>query len=223
MSIQFFRKMRGVISLFMTVLLMAGLLAANAHAAGGNKITDYGDAYGHWAYEALAWAVDNGVMVGTSEDKISPDGYLTRAQMATMIDRLFGTYKSADISRYTDVSRDSWYYDYIAQAVNMGTFTGYSNHCMGPEDNITREQLASILYRYAQSKGYDTSVGENTNILSYTDALEISEYAIPAMQWACGAGIMEGNAGYLTPQGDATRAQVATMLMRFCENYATTK
>ena len=66
-------------------------------------------------------------------------------------------------------------------------------------------------------------MGEETNILSYSDALEISEYAIPAMQWACGAGIMEGNAGYLTPQGDATRAQVATMLMRFCEEYAYTE
>ena len=68
-----------------------------------NKITDYGDAYGHWAYEALAWAVDNGVLVGTSEDRLNPDGYLTRAQMAAMIDRLFGAYKSADISRFTDV------------------------------------------------------------------------------------------------------------------------
>ena len=97
-----------------------------------DAITDYGDAYGHWAYEALTWAVDNGVMVGTSGDKPDPDGYLTRAQMAAMIDRLFGTYRSADISRYTDVPHGSWHYDYIAQAVHMGTFAGYSSSRMEP-------------------------------------------------------------------------------------------
>ena len=139
MSIKF-PNMKRFFSLFLAAVMMAGLLAVNAHAASSNKITDYGDAYGHWAYEALTWAVDNGVMVGTSEDKINPDGYLTRAQMAAMIDRLFGTYKSADISRYTDVSRGGWYYDYIAQAVHMGTFAGYSNSRMGPDENITREQ-----------------------------------------------------------------------------------
>ena len=176
MSIQFFRKIRGVVSLFMTVLLMAGLLAANAHAASGNKITDYGDAYGHWAYEALAWAVDNGVMVGTSEDKISPDGYLTRAQMATMIDRLFGTYKSADISRYTDVSRDSWYYDYIAQAVNMGTFTGYSNHCIGPEDNITREQAIVVLARTVCLPAASSSA-----LARFPDGSDVGTWAIDAV------------------------------------------
>ena len=90
----------------------------------------------------------------------------------------------------------------------------------GPDDAITREQLVTILYRYAQGKGYDVSVGEDTNILSYTDTQEVSEYAISAMQWACGAGIIEGvTESTLVPQGNSTRAQVATMLMRFCEEY----
>nr|WP_308778620.1 S-layer homology domain-containing protein [uncultured Anaerotignum sp.] len=85
-------------------------------------------------------------------------------------------------------------------------------------DLITREQFAAILYRYAQFKGYDVSVGADTNILSYADALIISEYAYPAMQWACGAGIMGGmDDGTLMPQGKATRAEAATMLMNFCE------
>ncbi|MEY8575029.1 S-layer homology domain-containing protein [Oscillospiraceae bacterium 21-37] len=96
MSIKF-PNLKRFFSLFLAAVMMVTLLAVNAHAANDNKITDYGDAYGHWAYEALTWAVDNGVMVGTSEDKLNPDGYLTRAQMAAMIDRLFGTYKSADI------------------------------------------------------------------------------------------------------------------------------
>ena len=130
MSIKF-PNLKRFFSLFLAAVMMVSLLAVNAHAANANKITDYGDAYGHWAYEALAWAVDNGVMVGTSEDKLNPDGYLTRAQMAAMIDRLFGTYKSADISRFTDVPRGSWHHDYIAQAVHMGTFAGYSSSRMG--------------------------------------------------------------------------------------------
>ena len=96
MSIKF-PNLKRFFSLFLAAVMMVSLLAVNAHAANANKITDYGDAYGHWAYEALTWAVDNGVLVGTSEDKLNPDGYLTRAQMAAMIDRLFGTYKSADV------------------------------------------------------------------------------------------------------------------------------
>ena len=101
------------------------------------------------------------------------------------------------------------------------SLSGYGGGVFGPEDDITREQLASILYRYAQHKGYDVSAGEQTNILSYTDTPEISEYAIPAMQWACGAGVIQGmTESTLDPQGSATRAQVAAMLQRFCENIA---
>ena len=89
---------------------------------------------------------------------------------------------------------------------------------------MTREQLAAILYRYAVYKGYDVSIGEDTNILSYADFADLSEYAIPAMQWACGAGIVNGTSeSTLTPQGEATRAQVAAMLMRFCEQYVETQ
>ena len=85
----------------------------------------------------------------------------------------------------------------------------------GLDQNLTREQLATMLYRYAQYKGYDVSVGENTNILSYSDVSSVSEYAMEAMQWACGAGIIGGKDGMLDPAGNATRAEVATMLMRF--------
>ena len=86
-----------------------------------------------------------------------------------------------------------------------------------PMGDITREQFAAILWRYAKYKGYNVSVGENTNILSYNDAFEVSEYAIPAMQWACGAGLMRGDGVNLTPVANATRCQSAALLMRFCE------
>ena len=86
--------------------------------------------------------------------------------------------------------------------------------------DLTTEQMAAILYRYAQFKKYDVSIGEDTNILSYTDAFSISEYAIPAMQWACGAGLVQGNNGALMPQGAATRAQVAAIMMRYAQSAA---
>ena len=92
------------------------------------------------------------------------------------------------------------------------------------EDTITREQMMTLLWRYAKYQGYDVSVGEDTNILSYTDAFGVSTWAIPAVQWACGSGVIsglpDGNALKLDPQGTATRAQVATMMMNFCENIA---
>ena len=100
-------------------------------------------------------------------------------------------------------------------AAAFGVVEGYSETAFGPGDAITREQLAAILWRYAKYRGYDVSVGEDTNILSYQDAFDVSEYAYPALQWACGAGLMEGSNESLLPQGTATRAQAATVLYRF--------
>ena len=99
--------------------------------------------------------------------------------------------------------------------------TGYGNGLFGTNDPITREQFAAMLWRYAKTEGYDVSVGEDTNILSYKDFADLSEYAISAMQWACGAGVINGtgDGSTLTPQGQATRAQAAVMLQRFCEKY----
>ena len=95
---------------------------------------------------------------------------------------------------------------------------GYGESRFGPDDPVTREQLAVILWRYAGYKGCDISVGRDTNLLSYSDAFEVSEWAIPAMQWACASGVMEEmDAGTLSPEGCVTRAQLAAMLQRFCE------
>ena len=207
MSIKFPNTKR-FFSLFLAAVMMVSLLAVNAHAASSNKITDYGDAYGHWAYEALTWAVDNGVMVGTSEDKLNPDGHLTRAQMAAMIDRLFGTYKSADISRYTDVTRGSWYYDYIAQAVNMGTFAGYSNNRMGPEDNITREQAIVVLARTVCLP----SAG-NSALARFPDRNQVGAWAADAVSAMVERGYVSGyNDGRLNPKGQITRAEMAQIM-----------
>ena len=207
MSIKF-PNMKRFFSLFLAAVMMVTLLAVNAHAANANKITDYGDAYGHWAYEALTWAVDNGVLVGTSEDKLNPDGYLTRAQMAAMIDRLFGTYKSADISRYTDVSRGSWYYDYIAQAVHMGTFAGYSNSRMGPNDNITREQAIVVLARTVCLP----SAG-NSALARFPDRNQVGAWAADSVAAMVERGYVSGyHDGRLNPKGQITRAEMAQIM-----------
>lgn len=113
----------------------------------------------------------------------------------------------------------TWYTEAVRWAASEGVVTGTSATTFEPDAPVTREQFAAILYRYAQQSGVDVSVGENSNILSYADALDVSEYAVPAMQWACGDGVIEGDGANLNPQGQATRAEAATMLMRFCENY----
>lgn len=172
-----------------------------------------------WYHEAVDYVLVNGLMSGYGNGLFGPEDNLSRAQLCQIIYNLEGQPAATGGSAFTDVADGAWYADAVTWAAENGIVGGYGGGLFGPEDNITREQLASILYRYAQTKGYDTSVGENTNILSYTDALEISEYAIPAMQWACGAGILQGSGGALHPQGDATRAEVATMLMRFCGYY----
>jgi len=207
MSIKF-PNLKRFFSLFLAAVMMVSLLAVNAHAANDNKITDYGDAYGHWAYEALTWAVDNGVLVGTSEDKLNPDGYLTRAQMAAMIDRLFGTYKSADISRFTDVPRGSWHHDYIAQAVHMGTFAGYSSSRMGPNENITREQAMVVLARTICLPSAGNSV-----LTRFPDRNQVGAWAADAVSAMVERGYVSGyRDGRLNPKGQITRAEMAQIM-----------
>ena len=145
---------------------------------------------------------ENGLMSGVDADHFGPSWNTTRGMITTILWRMEGK-PDAGAVPFTDVDADMYYADAIAWAAEKGIVSGYGD-TFGPDDNITREQLASILWRYAKYKGYDVSVGENTNILSYEDAFDISEYAIPAMQWACGAGIIRGNDdGTLNPAGHA--------------------
>lgn len=111
------------------------------------KISDYSDAGGHPLRDALTWAVEHDVLARKSENRLAPDDYLTRAQLAAMIGRLFSTYKNADISQYTDTLPGSWCYDSIAQAVNMGTLAGCSASLMKPDDFVSCEQAIAILAR----------------------------------------------------------------------------
>ena len=123
---------------------------------------------------------------------------------------------------FEDVAGGAWYTEAVRWAKSEGVASGYGNGKFGPNDTLTREQMVAMLYRYAQYKGYDVSVGEDTNILSFGDAITVAEYAIPAMQWACGSGVVDGknvadaSGLILDPKGSTTRAQMATMVMRFC-------
>ena len=171
-----------------------------------------------WFYDAVSYAVENGLMSGMSEDIFVPNTPLTREMLAVILWNLEGNPTPNDVAPFLDVTSDKYYANAIAWANENGIIAGYGD-TFGVGDSITREQFAVMLHNYAQYQGYDVSVGEDTNILSYTDAFDISNYAYPAMQWACGAGIINGMGdGTLMPQGKATRAEAATMLMNFCEN-----
>lgn len=175
-----------------------------------------------WYTDAVAYVYRHDLMAGYGENLFGPDDHLSRAQLCQILYNKEGRPAVTGSSAFTDVADGAWYADAVTWAAENGIVGGYGGGLFGPEDNITREQLAAILYRYAQTKGYDTASG--ADLSAYGDASDVSSWAIPAMQWACGTGVIMGvTESTLLPQGSATRAQVATMLMRFCEYYADTK
>ena len=171
---------------------------------------------GKWYSDAVAYVFHYGMMEGVGNDLFDPNGTTSRAMIVTTLWRLEGEPVVNSASVFNDVENGQWYSDAIAWANMNSIVEGYDGK-FDPAGEITREQFATILWRYAKYKGYNVSVGENTNILSYNDAFEVSEYAIPAMQWACGAGLMQGDGVNLAPVANATRCQSAALLMRFCE------
>ena len=173
---------------------------------------------GDWFADAVRFVYENGMMNGVSETDFAPHATTSRSMIVTILYRLEGEPVVDDAMDFTDVAGDAYYAEAVRWAASEGIVGGYGGGLFGSDDAVTREQLAVILYRYAVYKGYDVSIGEDTNILSYADFADLSEYAIPAMQWACGAGVITGvTDATLVPQGEATRAQVAAMLMRFVE------
>ena len=172
----------------------------------------------HWFYDDVKYVFTNGLMNGISDTEFGPNLTTTRAMIVTVLWRLEGEPTVKYSMSFNDVASGTWYTEAVRWAASEGIVNGMSADQFAPNKAITREQLVTILYRYAIYKGMDISVGENTNILSYNDAFGIAKYAIPAMQWACGEGLVKGDNGNLMPAGSATRAQVAAILHRFCEN-----
>lgn len=172
------------------------------------------DIVGHWAESSINYVVEKGIFSGTGKG-FEPELPMTRAMIVTTLHRMEGA-PAASAHSFADVSADAWYNAAVAWANEKGIVTGYSAQKFGPNDPITREQLATILWRYAKSKALNVAVGEDTNILSYDDAFDISDYAYAALQWACGDGLIGGTPdGRLDPQGGATRAQTAAVFERF--------
>ena len=165
-------------------------------------------------YDAVLWAAENGITGGTDAVHFSPDASCTRAQLVTFLYRAAGSPVVNYAMDFSDVSGGDYYAEAVRWAASLGIVGGYGDGSFGSGDTVTREQVAVMLYRFAKAQGKDVSVGEDTNILSYTDALSISDYAFPAMQWACGAGVMQGTDGSLLPQDACTRAQIVTLLFR---------
>ena len=183
---------------------------------GANPFTDVSEK--DWFYGDVMFVYENGLMLGTSKTLFSPYGTATRGMMATILWRMEGSPVPKGKNSFTDVEDGKWYADAITWTAENGIFAGYGKDKFGPDDPITREQLAAIFYRYADYKGYDLTVKGNLD--KFKDADKITDYAKTAMQWAVGSGLVKGKSGnLLDPQGTATRAEIAAMLHRFIEKY----
>ncbi len=171
-----------------------------------------------WYHLSVDYVLTHKMMNGVSSRAFAPNANLTRGMLVQILYNLEGKPKGT-AANFSDVQADAWYAEAVGWAASNKVVTGYADGTFRPNASVTREQAAAILYRYAQSKGIDVSVGENTNILSYVDVQQASEYAIPALQWAVGAGVLNGkNGGRLAPTGTATRAEIAAIMQRWCEN-----
>ena len=183
---------------------------------GANPFTDVSEK--DWFYGDVMFVYENGLMLGTSKTLFSPHGTATRGMMATILWRMEGSPVPKGKNSFTDVEDGKWYADAITWTAENGIFAGYGKDKFGPDDPITREQLAAIFYRYADYKGYDLAVKGNLD--KFKDADKITDYAKTAMQWAVGSSLVKGKSGnLLDPQGTATRAEIAAMLHRFIEKY----
>lgn len=166
-----------------------------------------------WYYGAVSYAYENGLMTGVSEETFAPQTPLSRAMMVTMLHRLEGS-PDAGSGSFSDVAAGSWYGGAVAWADSCGIVTGYGDGTFGPDDSITREQMAAVLYRYAGYKGY--SLTETGDLSGFADASSVSAYAKDAVGWAVAGGLISGKgAGILDPAGTATRAEVAQILTNF--------
>ena len=176
-------------------------------------------AEGDWFYDAVVYAYQNELMDGVGGNRFAPNSETTRVQLVTILYRLEGEPAVSGDLPFTDVEAGIWYTDAILWAAQNNIVNGVSDTEFAPGDDLTRQQLVTILYRYAQDKGYDVSA--SADLSGYPDADQVQDYAQPAMAWAVAENIIQGmEDGTLKPAGNASRAQIATILMRFCEDVA---
>ena len=168
-----------------------------------------------WFYYDVRYVCENGLMNGTSRNRFSPYGTATRGMLVTILYRMENEPRCFGSAAFSDVKPGAYYEKAVVWASQNNIVSGYTDGTFRPDAPVTREQLASILYRYTLYRGQDVSAGETTSLTGYGDAQAVSSYALPAMRWACGMGILQGANGKLNPSGLATRAQLAAMLHRY--------
>ena len=174
---------------------------------------------GDWFYDAVAYAYENGLMDGVGGNRFAPNSETTRAQLVTILYRMEGQPAVSGDLPFTDVEAGTWYTNAVVWAAQNGIVNGVGDDTFAPGNDLTREQLVTILYRYAESKGYDVSA--SADLAGYPDGEAIQAYAREAMAWAVAENIIRGmEDDTLKPAGNASRAQIATILMRFCEGVA---
>ena len=196
-------------------------VSASAANAVNRKATDFRDFdRTAWYAEAVSAAVDNGLLYGKSSAIIDPNGDMTRAEMAAIINRSFGCYKTADISQYNDVSKSKWYYKDVALAVQMGTYNGRSASAMAPDAPISRQEAMTVVAR-ALELDYDSY--SKTDLSAFSDRSEISNWALPYVRAMVGAGYIHGRGKILAPLDNITRAEFAQIFYNIIGTYIVSK
>ena len=214
-------KYKRILAMILAVASCLSLAVSASAASTARKATDFRDFdKSAWYAEAVSAAVDNGLLYGKSSTIIDPNGDMTRAEMAAIINRSFGCYKQADISQYKDVAKSKWYYKDVALAVQMGTYNGRSNTAMAPDAPITRQEAMTVVAR-ALELDYDSY--SKTELAQFSDAGKISTWALPHVRAMVGADYIHGRGKILAPQDNITRAEFAQIFANIIGTYIVSK
>ena len=214
-------KHKRILAMLLAVASCLSLAVSASAASTARKATDFKD-YDRtaWYAEAVSAAVDNGLLYGKSSTTLDPNGDMTRAEMAAIINRSFGCYKAADISQYKDVSKDKWYYKDVALAVQMGTYNGRSASSMAPDAPISRQEAMTVVAR-ALELDYDSY--SKTDLSAFSDRSEISNWALPYVRAMVGADYIHGRGKVLAPLDNITRAEFAQIFHNIIGTYIVSK
>ena len=214
-------KKKRILAMILAVASCLSLAVSASAASTARKATDFRDFdKSAWYAEAVSAAVDNGLLYGKSATIIDPNGDMTRAEMAAIINRSFGCYVKADISKYTDVSKSKWYYDDIAMSVQMGTYNGRSASAMAPDAPISRQEAMTVVAR-ALELDYDSY--SKTDLSAFSDRSEISNWALPYVRAMVGADYIHGRGKILAPLDNITRAEFAQIFYNIIGTYIVSK
>ena len=214
-------KKKRILAMLLAVASCLSLAVSASAASTARKATDFKDFDRNaWYADAVSAAVDNGLLYGKSSTIIDPNGAMTRAEMAAIINRSFGCYKAADISQYKDVAKSKWYYKDVALAVQMGTYNGRSNSSMAPDSPITRQEAMTVVAR-ALELDYDAYA--KTDLSAFSDRSEISNWALPYVRAMVGADYIHGRGKILAPLDNITRAEFAQIFHNIIGSYITVK